>query len=138
MELSQFEMTNDAVFVQLKHPDTGVPLADDNGPVGVEIYGADSEQFKAHRRAAQNRQLASRQQQGNKFKLPSAEEIDMESEKTFAGCIHKFVNISWKKQTLVAPKDNILFIQVMPWAVEQLDKAMADRVLFMPALQTKP
>lgn len=137
MDLSVFEMTNDAVFVQLKHPETGMLLADDNGPVGVEIYGADSAQFKAHRLAAQNRQIQNRQQQGNKFKLPSAEEIDSEAEKTFAGCIHKFVNISWQKHKLEAPRDNSLFISVMPWAVEQLDKAMADRTLFMPALQKK-
>jgi hypothetical protein len=138
MEMQIFELTNSAVFVQLKHPDTDLLLFDPGPdgkddpekPVGVEVYGADSDQFKKHRRRAMDMGIEAR----SKRKTINAEKIDNESEKTLAACISKIVNISWKGVKLEAPRDCALLIQAMPWAAEQIDEAMGDRVRFMPAL----
>ncbi len=139
MDLSTFELTTDAVFVQLSHPKTNVPLfvqkdgADDRDqPIGVCIYGADSSQFKKRRQALQNRVIEAK----SKRKNLTAEEIDDATDQTLADCITELKNVVWKGETFTAPKDNRRFIRLMPWAVEQIDEAMADRSRFMPALAT--
>ena len=132
MELGEFEMTNDAVFLQLKHPKTQKALKDENGPVGVEIFGADSAEFKKHRRRLQDKALEARQKRN--APIYTAEDIDTEAEKTLCACIRKIVNVSWKGKALEAPADTMTLIKEMPWAAEQIDQAMADRSLFMPAL----
>lgn len=156
MDLSEFELTDEPVFIQLEHFKTGALLfetkkeKDEEGnqfevddpdkPVGVLIYGADSEVFKKHLRRAANRGLEIRfnksEGRDNKNKPPvSAEEIESETQKSLAACIAGFVRVEWKGQKLEAPKDNLMFVKRMPWAVEQIDKAMADRSRFMPALK---
>lgn len=130
MDLSSFELTQEAVFVQLLHPVTNKPLADPNGPVGVRVYGADSDEFKKHRRRLANKGL----EKSFKRERATIEEVEAETDKTLAGCIAELVNISWKGQELKAPGDVSAFLLNMPWAGEQIDKAMADRSRFMPAL----
>jgi hypothetical protein len=140
MELGQFELTSDAVFYQLKHFDTGVPLADENGPVGVMILGSDTDEFKKHRRKIQNRSIeiaqaaASGKKGTNASQRITAEELDEESLVTLSACISEIKNISWKGARLEAPTDNRKLLDVMPWAAEQIDAAIGNRKLFMPAL----
>lgn len=148
MDFSEFELTDEPVFIQLKHIRTNQPLFEqrqDKGedvddldkPVGVKIYGADSDVFKKHLRRVANRGLEARfNRSGGNAKSPiSAEELDDETQKTMAACIAEFVNVSWKGKALKAPEDNLMFVKRLPWAIEQIDRAMADRTLFMPALK---
>lgn len=139
MDFSDFELTKDAVFVQFRHPKTNVPLFDNiegtndpdpEKPVGAKIYGADSEVFKKHRRQLTDKSIEARAKRKN---ITSAE-IDLDAEKTLAACIVEFVNVSWKGKPLTAPNDAMLFVQKLPDFAEQIDQAMADRTLFMPAL----
>lgn len=142
MDLSKFEIVDEPVFVHLKHPVTGLLLYEqtevdgrntDNleAPVGVRVSGAESEVFKRHARAAANKSINDRQKRG---KVMSAEEIEVETKRTLAACIVELVRIEWKGEKLSSPIDNPRFIELMPWAAEQVDTAMADRKLFMPAL----
>jgi hypothetical protein len=139
MDFSDFELTKDAVFVQLKHPKTNVLLFDNiegtndqdpDKPVGVKVYGADSDVFKKHRRQVTDKSIEARARRKNL----SAAEIDNDAEKTLAACIAEFVNVSWQGKPLTAPNDAMLFVQKLPGFAEQIDEAMADRTLFMPAL----
>ena len=55
MDLSEFQVVSDSpVFFQLTNPRTGKLMEDENGPVGVEIWGRDSEAFQAVNRRAIN------------------------------------------------------------------------------------
>ena len=143
MDMSKYEMTDQPVFFQLSDPSTGLPLfeqKDDDGrkvddpdnPVGVMIVGSDSEEFKRHMRRVTNKNLEASQKRRGKGM--SAEELEEESQVTLAACIKEFHHIEWKGKTLVAPADCRLFIRVMPWAAEQIDRGMAERKIFMPAL----
>lgn len=144
MEMQEFEITQGAVFVQLNHPASGLPLFEqmsdpenegktiDNPdePVGVEIYGADSEQFKKYQRKSRDQGIdaMSRRQRIR------AELIEENALDALAACIKSIRNISWKGQKLEAPRDNKKMLKVMPWAEDQIDRAMGDRTRFMPAL----
>jgi len=147
MDMTEFEMTSSAVFLQLRHPEKKTLLFDqmpnpdetvggtiDNPdmPVGVEIFSADSEQFKRHRRVLQNKAIKAGKNRN--AEEVTAEEIEKEGEKTLAACIAKIVNMSWKGQVLEAPRDSLTLVKAMPWAADQIDLAMADRARFMPAL----
>lgn len=144
MDMSKYEIANNAVFYQLLDPSNNRPLfeqkKDSDGknvddleaPIGVMILGSDSEEVKAHVRQVQNK---ANQPRGNRQQRGlSAEEMEIESEKAIAACITELIRIEWKGEKLEAPKDNRRFLRLMPWASDQLDRAIQERARFMPAL----
>jgi hypothetical protein len=131
MDMKQFELTDSAVFFQLKHPVTRVPLQDDKGPVGVRILGQDSEEFKRHQRQIANKGLEAAMRRGGA--KPTAEELEHDANTTLSACIKELVNISWDGEALSAPADTLRMFELMPWAKEQIDSAIADRTLFIKA-----
>ncbi len=147
LDFSEFELTNDPQFLQLNHPTRGTPLFeqmddpekeghqidDPTKPVGVFIVSSDSELFKKHMRGVQNKNLAD-SGIGRRNKMPTAEQIENDAETTLAACITKFQGIAVKGVVLQAPNDSRRFIQMFPHFREQIDKGMADRQRFMPAL----
>lgn len=149
MDLSTFEISDDATFLQLTYPagprigqpifdqkkgEDGKDIDDESKPVGVMIVSSDSEAFKTHVRRVADRNLEMSRQRGGKPMTIAA--IEEEAEKSIAACIQKLVNITWKGKELKAPEDNRRFLKLMPWASEQVDKGMSQRELFMKALRT--
>jgi hypothetical protein len=145
MDMDQFELTSEPQFLQLLHPVTRLPLFDkmddpdnpgnkiDNPdePCGVDIVSSDSEEFRKHVRRVTNKNLdlGSRNR-----KSLSAEELEDEANKTMSACITAIRNIAWKGKVLKAPEDVPLMLRVLPWAKEQVDRAMSERERFMKAL----
>jgi hypothetical protein len=142
MDFRQFEMTQDAVFLQLNHPKTGEPMFElgEDGkpnkeqPIGVRIFSADSEVFKRHQRRLQNESIENLQK---KRQLTTAEKLEDESLNTLAACIAEIRGISWGDKPLESPADNRNLLEWFPWAKDQINTAMADRTRFMPALAQK-
>jgi hypothetical protein len=143
MDIQKYELTDEPVFLQFEDPDTGRKLFDTkevdgkkvddpDKPIGVDIVGADSENYKKHMRRVTNRSLENQQKRRNRS--ITAEELDEEGQATLASCIHKFYNMEWRGKPLTVPDDSLPFVKAMPHFVEQIDKAMHDRRLFMPAL----
>lgn len=142
MDFREFEMTQDAVFLQLNHPKSGEPMfelgedgkPDKTKPIGVRIFSSDSEVFKRHQRRLQNETIENIQK---KRAMTTAEKLDEESMNTLAACIAEIVGISWGDRPLTSPDDNLNLITWFPWAKDQINVAMTDRTRFMPALAKK-
>lgn len=144
MDLSIFELTDDAVFIQLRHPDTKQLLFEqmphperpeqmiDNpeAPIGYRVFGADSEVFKKYQNKSRNLSMNAQQKRSSL----TAEQIDNEIDAALVACVAEIVRISWKGETLSAPRDVKRSFQLMPWAKEQIAEGMNDRTRFMPAL----
>jgi hypothetical protein len=144
VDLSLFEMTDDAVFIQLRHPATKqllfeqMPHPDhpemtiDNpeAPIGYRVYGADSDVFKKYQNKSRNLSMNAQQKRSSL----TAEQIDNEVETALVACVAEMVRIEWKGETLTAPRDVKRSFKFMPWAKEQIAEGMNDRTRFMPAL----
>lgn len=139
MDLSEFQVVSDSpVFFQLTNPRTGKLMEDENGPVGVEIWGRDSEAFKAVNRRAINDSIESAliEEEGKpKLDATLGAKVEEKSLDVLKACIHKFVNIKIGGKELVAPDDTQEFLTKLPWAKDQIDRAIADRKRFMVASQ---
>ena len=139
MDLSEFQVVSDKpIFFQLTHPHTRKLMEDENGPVGVEIWGRDSEAFKAVNRRAISDSIENAIQSGDTKPTLSASlgsAVEEKGSEILRACIHKFVNIKIAGKELVAPDDTQEFLDKLPWARDQVDAAIADRKRFMKASQ---
>lgn len=135
MDLSDFEIVRDGkTFLQLRHPVTDVPLADDNGPVGVRLYGKDSEQYQAVKLEFLRESVKG----STKGKAPVVDETlveraDQKAVQTMAACIFELVNVSCDGELMEAPKDSMAFLTKFPWAIDQIDPVVNDRSRFTKA-----
>lgn len=144
MDFANLEMTKEPVFVQLLHPKTGAPLFskmpdpenpdreidDIHSPIGAVIHSGDSEQFKKTRRATADK-LIERRMKGPNAPITNTLEIESSQKAAFLSCLVELRGIVYQSRLLSVAKDASFFYDHFPWAVEQLDIAMADRSRFM-------
>ena len=151
MDFNAFEVETDKpVFVQFKNPFTGLPLFeqmlnpddpegdkidDPSKPVGVNLFGQDSEPFIKRRRFLLDKRLADAQKNGIRPMKP--EDIDKQNLDTVVACIHSFTNVEWKGETLGERRDLFPhFFAKHQWAFEFCNRAIGDRANFSKASQT--
>lgn len=153
MDFSQFEMVDKPVFLQFDHPATLQPLFeprvgedgqvvmekdDETGeekpvldPVGVMLYGADSDVYKKRRREVLDERIA-KAATGKKVTI-KAVEAEEEGMATLVACIHSFVRVDYKGEPLTERKRYALFLKEHGWAKDQIDRGIADRSRFLKA-----
>ena len=153
MDFSQFEMVDKPVFLQFDHPATLQPLFqprvaedgtpvmerdEDTGeerqvmdPVGVMLFGVDSDVYKKRRREIFDERMA----KANATKKANISAIEAEEEgiRTVASCIHSFVKVEFKGEALTDRARYVLFLKEHPWAKDQIDRGIADRSRFLKA-----
>lgn len=151
MDFEELALTNQA-FYQFLHPSTGRPLFEqrevpidpqkpelgmkkvDNPdePVGVMLVSADTKEFREHLKRIND--LNSEMFKKRKQRLNSDEQ-EREAMKTLAACIKEFRNVSQGSRPLTAPADCMAFVaeEKWAWAVEQIDRAIQDRGIFLKA-----
>lgn len=139
MDLSQYKVSTEPVFLQFTHPLTGLPMEDENGPVGVHIVGQDSPSYKARQRKLIDDNMARLRAIKAGKDSPKAltgigESLDVNRLETIAACVHSIDNISLDGEALSAPKDTKRMLVELPWSADQIDSAIVDRSRFMKAL----
>lgn len=134
MDLSVLEPVEGAT-IQLRHPVTNEPLADETGPVTVDIVGVDSPKFQARQRVLTNKRLATA---GNRKSKITAEDLEEEAISTIAACITGWSgNVELDKKPLEFSRTNAkALITRLRWIGEQVDLAIADRANFLKASPT--
>lgn len=134
MDLSAFEPSEGAT-IQLRHPVSNEPLADEKGPLTIDIVGVDSPKFQARQRLLTNKRLATA---GNKKARITAEDLEEEAIATVAACITGWSsNLELDKKSLDFSRANAkLLITRLRWVGEQIDQAIADRANFLKASPT--
>ena len=152
MDFGQFEVEIEKpVFVQFTHPITGSPLYDDmedpnnpgkktedtSRPVGVMLYGQDSQKFLERQRQLRDKKLFEAQKSRNpKTVKIEPEEIEQSNRDTVKACIDSFINVVWEGEDLGARRDQYdAFFKKHPWAYEFCNKAVMDRSYFLKASQ---
>lgn len=145
MEFTSLEVTKTSVLLQLKHPSSGEPLwhrepefAEDGtllvegDPVGVYIFSTDSDPYQKRKKALLNMRIENAQK--NNSKKPSAEDVIREELLTISACIDRFHNVDMDGVPIGDTRGRFgEFLVRFAWAKEQIDKAMADRGLFIAA-----
>lgn len=153
MDFSQFEMIDAPVFLQFDHPATLQPLfqprVGDDGqpmmekdeatgeekpvvdPVGVMLFGVDSDVYKKRRREVLDERIATAQ--ATKKQTIKAADAEEEGMKTLVACIHSFVKVEFKGEPLTDRKRFALFLKEHSWAKDQIDRGIADRSRFLKA-----
>lgn len=153
MDFAQFEMVDKPVFLQFDHPATLQPLfeprldAEGNvlvekdeetgeekpvlDPVGVMLFGVDSDVYKKRRREVLDERIATAQ--ATKKTTIKAAEAEEEGMRTLVACIHSFVKVEFKGEPLTDRKRYALFLKEHGWAKDQIDRGIADRSRFMKA-----
>lgn len=153
MDFSQFETVDKPVFLQFDHPGTLQPLFeerkdaegnvlmekdDETGeerpvrdPVGVMLFGVDSEVYKRRRREILDERVQTAA--SGKKQVIKAAEVEEESLKTLVACIHSFVKVDYKGEPLEDRKRYALFLKEHGWAKDQIDRGIADRSRFLKA-----
>lgn len=150
MEMEQFEVETDKpVFVQFPNPFTGEPLYDQmddpenpgerindpTKPVGVNLFGRDSEPFAKRRRWLLDSRVAAAQKGGSLKQKP--EDMEKSNADTVTACIHSFVNVKWQGEDLAERRDLYpLFFKKHNWAFEFCNTSITDRANFQKASQT--
>lgn len=150
MDFTEFEVVTDKpVFVQFLNPFTGALLFeqkinpddpegaridDEEKPVGVNLYGQDSEPFKKRRRFLLDKKMADAQKGGMKKLTP--DELEKQNIETVTACVQSFVNVTWQGEDLATRRDLYpLFFDKHAWAFEFCNKAVTDRANFSKASQ---
>lgn len=145
MELTSLEVTKASVLLQLKHPGTHEPLwatepsYDEQGneiekgdPVGVYIFSTDSDQYQKRKKALLNQRIENAQKSNTK--KPTADDVLREELLTISACIDYFHNVDMDGEPIGNNRSRYgEFLIRFAWAKEQIDKAMADRGLFIEA-----
>lgn len=138
MDLEQFDTVSVAskgAVMELLHPDTGVPLKDDDGTtVTITLQGADGEKFRDRQRRTFDDQLQGRRRRKSKSPSPkSAEELESESVELLADLTVEWHGIGLDGASLECSWDNAVAVyQRFPWIREQADAFVVDRGNFLP------
>lgn len=145
MEFTSLEVAKTSVLLQLKHPATHDLLwakepvlspegevIEEGDPVGVYIYSIDSEPYLKRKKVLLGQRIENAQKQN--AKKPTAEDIAREELLTIAACIDRFHNVDMDGIPMENNRGRFgEFLTRFSWAKEQIDKAMADRGLFIKA-----
>lgn len=149
MDFNSLEPVKTAVFYHLKHPVTFNPMyvegedgqPDKDEPIGVDLLGADSDEYEKRQLFLTEERLQKMESNlENKGKLggvinTSAVEQDRLNLETIAACIKGWRNVKVDGEIVPYTHDNaIKLLRRFKWMREQIDKAIADRSLFMRAL----
>lgn len=135
MELNVFDITKDAVPVQLKHPVTQELLFDgdpkDNKKCCVLLYGKDSAAFKERQRMLSDKALESTLKNRGRPKL-SAAELEEDNIITLVACIAGFTNMEVDGKPMGSTAAEVRSVlERFPWIAEQADENITDRSNFI-------
>jgi hypothetical protein len=136
MDFSNLKPTDDAVFVQLNHPDDGEPMFDPESgtAIGAYVYSADTERFKKFEREAVDEGLSSAFKNRGKPKT-SAAKIEKRSLEAIMACIDRFQGIEYEGKPLVDDRSAIKkFLTEYHWVRKQVDDAIGDQRNFIKTL----
>lgn len=147
MEFEQFEVeTEKSVFVQFTSPFDGKLLFDkkevdgervddEEKPVGVWLFGQDSQKFRDRQRQLLDKKVAEAQKTRNPKAIKvDQKEIEQSGRDTVKACIDKFQNVSWMGEDLAARRDLFdAFFDKHPWAFTFCNTAITDRSNFQKA-----
>ena len=122
MDISQFEMEDSIEFE--------VILPDGSGSgVFFEIYGQDSEEYKAKERKRINARMLKR---GKREKHETIEEIEERNFQTLFSALKNVRGAELDGRELETTEADLkLIFKYMPYSQGQLDSKIVDRVLFM-------
>lgn len=115
-------VSKDTTTITLQHPRTG----DDIEGVTIEVYGQDSETFRAESRKIQA--AASRYMQKNRGKTLPPEDFERMEKAKLIACVKEIKGLAYKGQPLTDAKE--LFDR-FPWALEQVSVGIMDRANFI-------
>lgn len=150
MDFEQFEVeTEKPVFYQFINPFDGKPLFDkkevdgekvddDTKPVGVMLYGQDSQVFLNRQRQLLDKKVADAQKSRNVKNIKIDEkELQQSNRDTVKACIHSFLNVTWEGEPLGERRDKFdAFFIKHPWAFQQCNAAIMDRANFQKTSST--
>lgn len=117
----------DTTELQLRHPVTEDLLFDGEKPVGIELYGTASKQYRNAITAMQNRQLRRGKQKA------SAELLKEESISLLVACSARGINLEYDGKPL-DNEDAFRSLYSDPrfsWVKEQVDEALGDVSRFL-------
>lgn len=115
-------------FLHLLHPGTGEPIYDETGePVGINLLGKDSKEYRSSQRAISNRRL---NRKGNA--AITAERIEAEANEVLAKCTKSWKGIVLNGESLECNFNNAKNLYAtVPWVKEQVDEFVAERANFL-------
>lgn len=144
MDLSGFVSVDEPVFIQFRHPDSKELLfvlnadgkPDKSKPIGVEVFGPDTDRFLVAKRAEIARAGADAKHDAKKnidtdVKMP--EYIERANITLQSKMIVRFVNVILDGKELTAPDDVELFRRKLPIIFDQIGEALNDRSRFTKA-----
>ena len=114
--------SDDTTIIQLTNPKTG----DDIEGVTIEVYGQDSEIFRAESRKVQAK--CADYMRRNRGKSIPPEDFDRLDRAKVVACTKSINGLSYKGQPLTDPQE--LFTR-FPWALEQVVAGIMDRANFI-------
>lgn len=133
MDLNQLDTVavgEAGVAMQLKHPTTGEPLAQENGePITITLAGADSDRFRSAQRANADRRIK------NARRNSSSADIEADGLELLASATLGWSGIKVDGEALDANKANVKKVYTrFPWIREQVDVFIGDRANFLPSV----
>ena len=130
MDLSVFDVTEDGIEMQVRHPATGAPLWQDSESekaVTITFTGIDSPQFKKAARANTDRRIRS----GFRAKV-TAEQMDEEGLEVLVKCTLSWDGMEVDGAVLPFSAANVRMIFTrFPWLRLQAEEFNADRQNFL-------
>lgn len=129
IDLSQFETGSEGEWLELLHPVTGQPIADDEGnTLRVQLLGKDSKEYRKAQRAITERRLKSRSK-ANRF---DAEALEQEAVDVLIACTVAWEGFAEEGKELECKPANVRKVYLeYPWIKEQVDEFVDDRGNFM-------
>lgn len=130
MDLSVFEIASEGVPLQLLHPQTGEPLAlDDGTPMEVTVVGTDSDEWRARERAIANKRIA------NFGKKPvTAEELETDNLLNLVACIKSWRGMVLNGQEIPCTDEHKLaLLKRLPHLRRQVDNFVGNSANFLKA-----
>ena len=125
-ELKPFDLASleadDTAIITLTNPRNG----DDIDGVTIEVYGQDSEIFRAESRKVQNK--AADHMRRNRGKVMAPEEFERLDKAKVVACVKEIKGLSYKGQEL---KDTAEVFTRFPWIHEQVVQGIMDRANFI-------
>ena len=127
MNLSNYNTTDEARFLHLRHPSSNAKLftgADPKEPIGITLFGSDSARFRKAQHAQQTRRLSGASKRG-RIKLRS-EEIEADATDLMVAVTESLHNVELDKP-LENSESNYRKLYDILWIRDQVDDFINER-----------
>lgn len=128
LSLDSLAAADTHVFMPLVHPSTGEVILDDAGePVGISLYGKDSDVYRKAQRTITNRRLSKKTSA-----TLTAERLESEANEILARCTEWWAGIVVEGAELQCNFATAKKLYGdLPWVKEQVDEFVAERSNFL-------